>query len=281
MGVRLAENNYGDSHVRLLRVTRQENRHDIKELTIGIRFEGDFEAAYTAGDNRKILPADTMKNTVYILAKQYPAEPVEDFALHLVEHFLTYNPQVTRVQIEVAEHPWVRMATGGKEHRWSFTRGGAERRVAIITGAREGITVRSGVEDLIVLKTTEATFEGFLRDPYTTLEEAHDGVLSTAIRATWLYSGDEVAFGPTWHGVRRTLLETFADHESRSLQHTLYAMGESVLKNFDEIAEIHISMPSRQYRRVNLKPFGMENDNEVFQPDDESHDLIEATLKRQ
>src|ERR1700747_3741402 len=114
MPIRLGENNYGKSRVRLLRVVRQEGPTDIKELTIGIRFEGDFETAHTKGENRKILPTDTMKNTVYVLARQYPVEAVEEFCLHLIEHFLTYKPQASRVRIEASEHLWARLPHGGK-----------------------------------------------------------------------------------------------------------------------------------------------------------------------
>src|SRR5271168_3434813 len=99
MAVKLGENNYGKSRVRLLRVLRQEGRHDIKELTVGIRFAGDFESAHTKADNKKILPTDTMKNSVYVIARQYPVEAIEDFAQHLIEHFLTYNEQVSRVHV--------------------------------------------------------------------------------------------------------------------------------------------------------------------------------------
>ena len=122
MIVRLGENSYGKSSVRLLRVLRQEGRHDIKELTVTIRFEGDFEAAHTKGENKKILPSDTMKNTVYALARQYPVEAVEDFALHLIEHFLTYNEQVSRVRIEALENPWSRIPHGTKPHAFAFMR---------------------------------------------------------------------------------------------------------------------------------------------------------------
>jgi urate oxidase len=281
MGVILAENDYGKSRVRLLRVNRQADHHDIKELTLSILFEGDFEAAHTKGDNRNILPTDTMKNTVYVLAKEYPAEQIEDFALHLVEHFLTYNPQVLRARIEVAEHPWTRLSLNGQQHRSTFTLAGGERRTALVTGTREATTVRAGVEGLVVLKTTKSSFEGFRRDPYTTLKETRDRVLSTAIRSSWLYTGDEVAFGPAWHGVRKAILETFAEHDSHSLQETLYAMGEAVLKSFDEISEISFSLPNKHYLLVDLKPFSLENNNEVFLPTDEPHGLIEATLKKQ
>ena len=280
MGVTLAQNNYGKSRVRLLRVTRREKHHEVKDLTIAIRFEGDFEAAHNAGDNRKILSTDAMKNTVYVLAKQYSAEPVEDFALHLVEHFLTYNPQVSRVRVDAVEHPWARISLGSAAHRSAFIRSANEKRTAAVTATREATTVRAGIDDLVVMKTAKSAFEGFLRDPYTTLPETSDRILSTAIRASWLYAGDEVAYGPAWHGVRRTILETFAEHESRSLQHTLYAMGEAVLKSHDEIGEIRLSLPNKHYYLVDLAPFGLENNNEVFLPVDEPHGLIEATLKR-
>src|ERR1700722_9461152 len=186
MAVKLAENNYGESRVRLLRVVRQEGRHDIKELTVGIQFEGDFEAAHTKGDNKKILPTDTMKNTVYVIARQYPVEAVEEFALHLIEHFLTYNPQVSRVRVEASENLWERLILGGKPHSSAFTRAGDEKRTAVLLGTREGTTIRAGIDDLLVLKTTKSAFEGFLRDPYTTLKDDRDRILSTVIHADWL-----------------------------------------------------------------------------------------------
>jgi urate oxidase len=282
MAVRLGENNYGSSRVRLLRVLRQEGRHDIKELTVTIRFDGDFDAAHTKGENRKILPADTMKNTVYALARQYPVEAVEDFALHLIEHFLTYNDQVSRVRIEVLENPWSRIPHGTKPHAFAFTRAsGPERRTAMLDGTREGTAIRAGILDLEVLKTTKSAFDGFARDPYTTLKEDRDRILSTAIHAEWLYEGDEIEFSPLWHGVRQTLLETFAEHESNSLQHTLYAMGEAVLATFDHIREIHLLLPDKHFNLVDLSPFGMDNSAEVFLPTDEPRGLIEATLRKE
>jgi urate oxidase len=280
MAIKLGANNYGKSRVRLLRVVRQPGRHDIKELTIGIQFEGDFESAHTKGDNQKILPTDTMKNTVYVLARQYPAEAVEDFALHLIEHFLTYNPQVSRVRIEASETLWSRMILGGKPHATAFTRSGEEKRTAVLAGTREGTTIRAGIDGLTVLKTTKSAFEGFLRDPYTTLKEDRDRILSTVIHADWLYEGSETEFSPMWHGVRQTILETFAEHDSHSLQHTLYAIGEAVLNNFDRIPEIYLSLPNKHFNLVNLAPFGMDNPAEVFLPTDEPHGLIEATLRK-
>ena len=281
MTIRLGENNYGKSRVRLLRVTRQGGRHDIKEVTLAIRFEGDFETAHTKGDNRKILPTDTMKNTVYALARQYPIETIEKFSLHLIEHFLTYNPQVSRVVIEAAEDLWVRLPHGEKPHASAFTQSGKEKRTAVLSATRARVEIRAGVEGLVVLKTTGSAFDKFLRDPYTTLKEDRNRILSTVIRANWLYADAEVEYGPIWHGVRKTMLDVFAEHQSESLQHTLYAMGEAVLNNFDHIREIHLSLPNKHYNLVDLSPFGMDNPAEVFLPTDEPHGLIEATLRKE
>jgi urate oxidase len=282
MVIKLGENNYGKARVRLLRVLRQEGRHDIRELSVTIRFEGDFEAAHTKGENKKILPPDTMKNTVYALARQYPVEAVEDFALHLIEHFLIYNEQVSRVRIEASENPWSRIPHGTKPHAFAFMRAsGQEKRTATLSGTREGITIRAGIQNLDVLKTTKSAFEGFLRDPYTTLKEDRDRILSTTIRAEWLYEGDEIEFSPVWHSVRQTLLETFAEHDSKSLQHTLYAMGEAVLATFDYIREIHLLLPDKHFNLVDLSAFGMDNSAEVFLPTDEPQASIEATLRKE
>jgi urate oxidase len=282
MAVKLAENNYGESRVRLLRVVRQKGRHDIKELSVGIQFEGDFEAAHAKADNKKILPTDTMKNSVYAIARQYPVEAIEDFALHLIEHFLTYNDQVSRVRIEMTENPWSRIRHGSKPHAFAFTKAsGQEKRTATLLGTRDGTSIRAGIHGLHVLKTAKSSFDGFLRDPYTTLKVDRDGILATTIQADWLYEGDEVEFSPLWHGVRQTLLETFVEHDSKSLQHTLYAMGEAVLATFDRIREIHLWLPNKHFNLVDLASFGMDNPGEVFLPIDEPYGLIEATLRRE
>jgi len=280
MAIRLAENTYGSSRIHLLRVTKQEGRHDIREIRLSIRFEGDFEAAHIQGDNRKILPPDTMNNTVYALVRQHSIEPLENLGLHLIEHFLTYNPQVTHVLIQASESSWARLPQGGKPHASAFARASNEERTSILSGTREGTQVRAGIDNLIVLKTTNSAFEDFKKDPYTTLQEEVDCILSTVIRADWLYTEEEAEFGPLWHGVRQMLLETFAEHDSQSLQHTLFAMGEAILNNCENVGEIHLSLPSKQFRLADLAPLGMDNPGTVFLSMDEPHATVEATLKK-
>lgn len=279
-GIHLAENEYGVSDVRVLRVTRRDGHHEVKDMTLGVRFQGDFGSAHTAGENRKILPADTMKNTIYVLAKQYPAEAIEEFALRAIEHFLTYNPQVTQVEITAHERPWSRMTVGEMPHPSAFVAGLGERRKTRIRATRKETSVQSGIEELAVLRTAGTAFALFLRDPYTTLEETVDSLLSATISGSWTYTEPEASYSTVFHGVRRTLLETFAAHDSRSLQHILYAMGHAVLANFEVIREIRLSLTQMPYRPVDMKPFGMENDNEVFALADKPHTVAEATLRR-
>jgi urate oxidase len=281
MRIRLGQNNYGKSRVRLLRVSRASSSHEIKEITIAIRLEGDFESAHTIGDNSKILPTDTMKNTVYVLAKQYPPEPIEEFSAHLIEHFLTYNPQVARAEIECTENLWSRIPVGGKPHDTAFMRAAGEKRTSLVAATRAAAEFSAGISDLVILKSAQSGFEGYIHDPYTTLKERSDRILATSMRAEWVYVSEGIAFSSVWHGVRKLLLETFAEHDSLSLQHTLYAMGEAVLGNFEQIQEIRLSMPNKHYNLVDLQPFGLENDNEIFLPIDEPHGLIEATLRRE
>ncbi len=141
-------------------------------------------------------------------------------------------------------------------------------------------TVSAGIEGLVILKTTQSAFEDLYRDPYTTLKETRDRILSTAVRANWTYDEEEAEYGTIWHGVRRLMLETFAEHDSQSVQQTLYAMGEAVLQSFAAIREIHLSLPNKHYLPIDLSPFKLDNPGEIFLPTDEPFGLIEATLRR-
>ncbi len=273
MPVTLAENAYGKQAVRLVTVRRHADRHEMQDVTVAIRFEGDFAAAYTDGDNRGVLPTDTMKNTVYALAAQHPFDNIEDFGMALTDHFLTNNSRASRVQVDLTEHLWEPL------HPHTFRQAGSERRIAEVTRDRQGVRVLAGIEDLVVMKTANSGFEGFPRDRYTTLKETSDRILATAVRATWRYSRPYVAFGDLWHQVRRVLLETFTEHDSRSVQQTLYAMGEAVLEEVD-VEEIHLVMPNKHHIPVDLTPFGLENRNEIFVATLEPYGLIEGTVRR-
>ena len=276
----LGRTSYGKSDVRLVKVKRDTDRHELTDIRVDVALEGDFEAAHTRGDNTGLLATDTMRNTVYALAKNHLTGDIEEFGKRLVEHFLEAGPSVERVRVRFTEHLWDRITVDGREHEHSFVRGAGER-TATVEGYGGGIRVGAGIDDLLVLKTTNSGWEGFLRERYTTLPETDDRVLSTVVAAGWTYyDGTDVDFGGVWREVREQLLVTFTDHYSPSVQNTLYRMGRAVLERFSEIEKIHLSLPNRHHIPYDLQRFGMENEGEVFHADPEPYGLIEGTVER-
>lgn len=277
---KLVEHSYGKSLIRLFKVTRRGDRHDLSDLTVGVRFEGDFDEAYIQGDNERILPAESIRNTVHALAVKGPIDQVEHFGLTLAEHFLAHHPQIALVRVELAERRWERLPVGGREQGHSFVLGGDERRTATITHNGDRAAVVAGIDQLPVLKTAGARFEGYLADRFTDPAPPADRVLAADLRARWTYTHADVTFGPFWRGVRLLLLETFAQHASESMQHTLYAMADAVLASYEEIADITLEMPTQEYRPVDLSRFGVENAGTVYLPSVEPDSLVSATVTR-
>lgn len=280
--IALAENKYGKSRVRLVQVKRRGDRHDFREWTVEILFAGDFEACFVAGDNRNILPTDTMRNTVYSLARESSQTCMEDFGQELVEFFLDHNPQLSSVQISVSEKNWERVLVEGKPHPTTFVQSGGELQTSEISRGRDGASsVWSGLENLVIMKTAGSEFSGFKKDSLTTLPESSDRLLGTALRALWKYSTVDVSFRTLRTSIRQILLGAFAAHQSKSVQHTLYAMGEAVLQQIPEVDEIELNMPNRHCLLVDLSRFGQDNPNEIFVPIEEPHGSIEARIRRQ
>ncbi|HEY6065514.1 MAG TPA: urate oxidase [Thermoanaerobaculia bacterium] len=272
----LASNSYGKSGIRLVKLGRSGGRHDVKDLTVAVRFEGDFETAHTAGDNSGVLPTDTMKNTVYALAKDGPTGEIEDFALALTDHFLRGNPEVSRVEISIEERLWDRVGES------AFEGSREERRTARVSRWRDPskASVESGLKDLLIMKTAQSGFAGFKRDRFTTLKETTDRILATSLTAAWTHGKSAGPFAGSWERVRRTLLDAFAAHDSASVQHTLHAMGEAALADHAGLSRIRLTMPNKHHLLVDLSPFGLKNDNEVFVATEEPYGLIEATVVR-
>ena len=276
----LSSTSYGKSRIRLVQVSRRGDRHDVRDLTVAVAFEGDYDTSYTDGDNRDVLPTDTMKNTVYALAARERAGEPEAFGILLGRHFSERNPKLTRVTVDVIDHGWGHLADGTREHGQAFVRRGPEVRTARIVTDRSSVSATAGIADLIIMKTSRSAFAGFPRDEFTTLPETNDRLLATALTATWTYSDPDVEFGPMFRSVRTTLLDAFAAHDSLSVQHTLYAMGDVVLNEIEGVQSISLEMPNRHHLPVDLTRFGMENRNEVFVATEEPHGLIKATLSR-
>ncbi|MGQ0714264.1 MAG: factor-independent urate hydroxylase [Gemmatimonadaceae bacterium] len=277
---RLGDNAYGKSRVRLVKVSRREGRHELRDLTVAIRVEGEFEDAHVRGDNRDVLPTDTMKNTVYALARQLEIDTIEEFGRALATHFLPENPVMTRARVTVRERPWGRIAMHGRPHPHAFVRQSGETHLATVTAEGDAVRTESGIDDLWVLKTTGSGFAGFHRDRFTTLRDTDDRVLASAMRVRWTYGLSEISYGESRERAREAIIATFAEHESRSVQHTAYAMGEAVLQRCPEIDAVAFSMPNKHHLVVDLAPLGLDNPNEVFVATDEPYGLIEAIVRR-
>jgi urate oxidase len=278
---RLKENSYGKQGVRLVKVERHGTWDTLKDIDVEVRMTGDFAAAYEDGDNRLVLPTDTMKNTVYAMAGRGPIGEIEEFGLRLANHFLARHAHMQSARIGLSENLWQDISPGGRLHGQAFRLAGPERRAAVVDRDRDRTSITASISDLTVLKTSQSAFEDFLRDELTTLKESRDRLFGTSVNAEWTYRNASQDFGGTWRGVRETLLESFAQHESLSVQHTEYAMGQAVLQRFESIEEIRLSMPNRHCLPVDLAPLGLENRNEVFMPIDAPNGIIEAVIARE
>jgi urate oxidase len=292
--IAIAENKYGKSRVRLVKVKRKDGWHDLREWTVEVLLQGDFGSCFIEGDNSKILPTDTMKNTVYSLARTSTAESMEDFAKELLEFLVQRNPQVAAAEISVSDKAWDHLPTGGKPHPTTFIQMRSESQRTKVTKkvkkeAKKKVkksetgdfAVSAGFENLVLMKTSGSAFEGYIQDSLTTLQPAKDRLLGTELSANWNYSRGDLAFNSLRRKTRETLLDVFAAHQSKSVQHTLYAMGKAVLEEITEIEDIELSMPNKHCLLVDLARFGQDNPNEIFVPVDEPHGSIQARLRRQ
>lgn len=278
---RLAENRYGKSRVRLVRVKRHPDRHDFREWTVQVLLQGDFASCFEDGDNRKILPTDTMKNTVYLLARNSAAECMEDFSKELIDFLLRRNPQVSRAEVIAWEKAWEHLDVGGKSHPTTFVQSSGECQTTKVARAQGGkFTVVSGLENLVMMKTAGSAFEGYIKDSLTTLPETRDRLFGTVFQASWSYSAPDLAFSPLRTAIREALLAAFAEHTSKSVQHTLYAMATSVLEKVAQVEDIELTMPNKHCLLVDLSRFGQDNPNEIFVPTDEPQGYIEARVRR-
>ena len=281
MSIVLGENRYGKSRVRLMKVSRSGGVHGVTEWSVEVWLSGDFRECFAEGDNTRILPTDTMKNTVYSLGRSSSAESMEEFAIELASHFIETNPHADGAQVSIQATPWKHASAGGEEFPTAFTHAADKFDTTTVAKSRAGaLTVASGFEKLWLLKTAKSGFAGYLKDRLTTLKETGDRLFGTLASARWTYSSASVDFNSVREQAESALLSAFAGHDSLSVQHTLYAMAEAALNSVPEIAEVHLFMPNKHCNLIDLSPFGQDNPNEIFVPTDEPHGSIEATVRR-
>ena len=277
--IELGAARYGKAGVRLMRVDRSTTPHHVRDLTVAIALEGDFVAAHTDGDNALVVATDTMKNTAYAFAKEHLDGAIETYGRALADHFLAF-PQVSRATVNVREHGWRAIEVGDAPARDAFVRSGEGTRVATISATAGGVLVEAGVEDLIVLKTTRSSFEGFPRDRFTTLADTDDRMAATKLTAIWQYGSPDLDADASFEAIRTSLLETWADHDSPSIQTSIWIMAGVILERHDEVQEIRMVLPNLHHWLVDLGPFGLTNEREIYTPTIEPFGLIEATVRR-
>jgi len=278
--LQLKHNTYGKGRVRVMRVKRDAPRHEVRELSLLVLLEGDFAVCYTNADNTTVIATDSIKNIVNINARHHPELDTEAFLPVLATYFLSHYAQVAAVSITAHETKWQRLTINGAPHDHAFALDANGRNTVRLHATREGQTLHSGVEDFTFLKSTESGWANFVIDDATTLPETHDRIFSTAMNASWLWSGTPESFPETNGRVLEAMLNVFATTYSPSVQNTLYLMGVAALEAVTEIAEISLACPNKHYIPINLAPFRLDNPNAVFLPTDEPHGQIECTVAR-
>ncbi|CAG8512687.1 7540_t:CDS:2 [Ambispora leptoticha] len=282
---------YGKDRVRLVKVIRNGDWHEVVELTIRVLLEGNFEKAYTKADNSLVIATDSIKNTVYILAKKSAqVQHIELFAIEIGDHFISQYSHVSTVHVSITKHRWTRMLVNGKLHNHSFIRDGDETRsTRVVTSRNTGVAIESGLKDLLVLKTTGSAFHSFFRDEYTTLAETDDRILSTSVDATWTFkvpnsiSIANIPFDDIYDSIREITLKTFSTDNSASVQATLYLMAKQALEKHPELETVSYALPNKHHFAFDLERFGLKNngkDSDIFVPFNDPSGLITATIAR-
>lgn len=278
---RLVRHTYGKDGIRLAKISRSGDVHTFHDLTVRLMLEGDFSAAYVDGDNSTTLPTDTMRSTAYVVAQDESLDEVERYAEAVIRKLLTSTPRATSGRAEVVEHRWDRMVIDGVEHPHSF-RGAPAVNTATVVVERDGpVTVTSGLDELVVAKTTGSSYCGFLTDELTVLAPTDDRILATAVTSSWTWNAVPASYPAARRVVQQTYEAVFAQLDSRAVQQTLHAMATAALDAVPEIEQVSIRMPNRHHVGVDLTPFGRENHNEIFVVTDRPFGVIEGTVARE
>lgn len=277
----LGKHQYGKAENRVVRIYRDSPRHEIRDVNVSTCLRGDFSDAHLIGDQSAVLPTDTQKQTAYAYAKEKGLTAIEEYGLALARHFVADVDPVQAARIEIDEYAWERAVVDGVEHDHTWVRSGQEVRTAAVTVDGAGEWVIGGLKDLVLLKSTGSEFAGFLTDEYTLLEPTHDRVMATSLVAQWRFTATAgIPWNEVYAGVKALLVKRFAVVHSRALQQTLYEMGKAVLEHYPVLTEVRLSAPNKHHFVYDLAPFGLENNNEVFNADDRPYGLIQATVTR-
>ncbi|PNP83514.1 hypothetical protein FNYG_03077 [Fusarium nygamai] len=287
---------YGKDNVRVCKVDRDASTgiQTVTEMTVCCLLEGEIETSYTKADNSVVVATDSIKNTIYITAKQNPVNPPELYASILGSHFIEKYSHIHVANVNVKTVRWQRLEVDGKPHPHSFFKDGEEtRNVEVRVSRQEGIQIKSSLVGLTVLKSTGSAFHGFVRDEYTTLPETWDRIFSTDVDATWKWNKFDSlnavkVFAPKFdsarEAARNTTLKIFAEDDSASVQATMYKMSTQILGLVPEIATVTYALPNKHYFEIDLSWHkGLKNtgkDAEVYAPQSGPNGLIKCEVSR-
>jgi urate oxidase len=280
---RIAASSRGEARLRLLRLVRRGDRHDPRELTISFRLEGDFEPAFIEGRPETLLPGEALKNIVYRTTRELGTRELEALGLTLAAEVLQRQRSLTRVRVELAEHPWQRLEAGGKAQSQAFMSGSSEQRLAFVTTNGTQTSVVAGIDRLMLMRS--AGFAPARRSASDIPDDSGASdhlqpLLVGALSARWTYTSGDVTFDVYRRAIRNAILDSFAWHHSQSVQHLLYAIADVVLATCDEIADVTLSFHERPYRPADLFSVGAENPDELFLVAEEPIGTVDVTVER-
>ncbi len=268
----IESSSYGESRLRMLRVLARGDRHDARDLTIALRFEGRLDA---------MVPGEAVKNLVHRIVREqdHVAGAIETLAMAICDGILQVYESIGLARVEIVEQPWARLEAGGKAQGQAFTPSGIERRNVAVTGNGTHTSVQAGLENLVVLRT--GGFAGRQGDQ-ASVQPAADGlqrIYVATLGARWAYSGGDIAFAPYRSGVRQALVDTFAWHKGPAARDTLRAMAGVVLASYQEIAQVSLTLQEHPYRPVDLLELALEHDA-LFIAHDEPVGVLEISVDR-
>jgi urate oxidase len=263
-----------------MRVHRDGEYNEVRDLEVRTMLEGDFGESWTAGDNRRIVATDTIKNICYIVARENMQACPELYGSALARRFLERYPQVETVRVSMRETRWQRASFGGAPHPHGFTLDGNGKPTAEVVATRDATTITSGVAGYTIMKSTASGWEDYVFDEYTTLPPTADRIAATAMDATWTWRMAPPDYTAANATVMATMLEEFATTYSKGVQDSLYRMGEKALSAVPALATVSMSCPNKHYIPMKLDGFGLSSDNAIFIATDEPHGQIECTVGR-
>jgi urate oxidase len=232
---------------------------------------GAFDASYTEGDNTAVVATDSMKNFIHVTALEYEGSTLEDFLELVARRFLDTYAQAERVELRAREVPFARRT------EQSFQSVGGDRAVAELSLDREGaLEHRSGREGLRLVKLTGSSFEGFVRDGYTTLPESRDRPLFVHLDAWW--RSRDFAARADGEQVRDAIAATFAEFDSASIQELLHEVGLRLLDRFAELDEVSFAGQNRLWDTAQVSE--ADERVRVYTDPRPPFGLIELTLRR-